>query len=132
MKADTITEFIAPVSQLLNIPVIPTRTDTLRDPDDFYNILAVDTINSISVRFANVHRLSFTMFYKTIKELELKAFQQSIEVDKIETTFYSEQTAPLHFEHITEESFEKVRYAIVNFFFKKDENKFTYPIVFVK
>lgn len=132
VNADTIVEFVDPDYQRIDIPISPAIIDTLIDPEDKTRILDIDTIRSISVRYAHIYTLDLDSFFQVIQAVRSNAERQSISIQEVVVTFYNKPKSLLTLELIDKKDFDDVEFAKANFLLEKNGEMMTYPIVFKK
>ena len=131
VRADTIFELVEQQYFIETIPIVPTRIDTFRDPDDYSVIVYVKPIDSVMVSYAQKHPLNFSDYLRVMGKIKGLAEKQGLNVERIKSTIYNslgtEQTEKL----LDYEAFEIATYIKVNFYFIKNDYQLVYPLLFV-
>lgn len=132
LKADSLTESIHPIYQSLKIPITP-RIDTIRDPDNLSTILNIDTVDSISVWYAQILELEPEGFFDDINRIKKAAESQNLQVWAIEVTLLNTSAPSKAIEEIEVKDLQGVPYAKAFFLFlSNDGHLMGYPLIFRK
>lgn len=133
LHADSLTESIYPIYRSLKIPITP-RIDTLRDPDNYSTILNIDTVDSISVWYAQILKLEPEAFFDDINRIKKDAESQNLKVWAIRVTLFNTAVSTKEIEEIEEieeKDLQGVPYAkAFLLFLSNDAHLMGYPILF--
>ena len=128
--ADTIHENDLTEYGLFTVPVTPPIVDTIRDPDDPYIILAIDTMKEESWDYAKIHNLDSSSFFDEIDQVIGNIKSQGLGIQNIEILIFNSKNRNPDFESLRPRDLRGVNYARANFILEKGQHSLEYPIIF--
>lgn len=132
LEADTIAEENGPEYEFIKMSIDPPFVDTIRTMDTPPRIIAIDTMVEEGWDYARIFELNPKTFFKIVAQVKEQAIAQGFTVKSTRVILYNHLVPYTELENLTRKDLKHVRQVKVDFILEKDDQRMSYPIIFMR